>query len=104
VATYTHRVQVFGMPWQGRRRFSIAHPSIPSRWGGRSFGCPMTYSHSRREGARGWAIQFRPSLCSSTDILYAMGIYAAVRRVDPAARGRVEGQEPDEKHKARRGG
>ena len=27
-------VQVFGMPWQGRRRFLIAHPSIPSRLGG----------------------------------------------------------------------
>jgi hypothetical protein len=34
----------------------------------------MIYSPSRREGARGWAIQFRASLCSSTDILYAMGI------------------------------
>ena len=34
----------------------------------------MTYSPSQREGARGWAIQFRPSLCSNTDILYAMGI------------------------------
>ena len=31
-------------------------------------------------------------------------VYAAVRRVDPAARGRVRGQEPDEKRKARRGG
>jgi len=34
----------------------------------------MTYSPSQREGVRGWTIQFRPSLCSNTDILYAMGI------------------------------
>ena len=25
------------MPWQGRRRFSIAHPSIPSRWEGKKY-------------------------------------------------------------------
>jgi hypothetical protein len=31
-------------------------------------------------------------------------VHAAVRRVDPAARGRVQGQEPDEKREARRGG
>jgi hypothetical protein len=37
IRRYTHRVQVFGMPWQGRRRFSIAHPSIPSRWEGKKY-------------------------------------------------------------------
>jgi hypothetical protein len=37
VTVYTHRVQVFGMPWQGRRRFWIAHPSIPSRWEGKKY-------------------------------------------------------------------
>ena len=25
------------MPWQGRQRFSIAHPSIPSRWEGKKY-------------------------------------------------------------------
>ena len=59
-------------------RYALAHPSIPPVGRGRSIGCPMTYSPSRREGARGWAIQFRPSLCSSTDILYPMGIDLAV--------------------------
>jgi hypothetical protein len=63
------------MPWQGRRRFSIAHPSIPSRWEGKKYQLSNDLlSPSRGEGARGWAIQFRPSLCPSTDILYAMDI------------------------------
>ena len=59
---YTHRVQVFGMPWQGRRRFSIAHPSIPSRWEGKSIGCPMTYSpHVGRGRSIGCPMTYSPS-------------------------------------------
>ena len=58
------------MPWQGRRRFSIAHPSIPSRWEGKKYRLSNDLFPSRREGARG---------CSSTDILYAMGISSVSR-------------------------
>jgi hypothetical protein len=75
----------FSMPWPT--------PQSPPVGRGRSIGCPMTYSPSRREGARGWAIQVRPSVCSSTDILYAMGIDLAV----PGCRIRlVELLDPDE--------
>ena len=61
-------------PGKGGNDFRSPTPQSPPVGRGRSIDCPMTYSPSRREGARGWAIQFRPSLCSSTDILYAMGI------------------------------
>jgi hypothetical protein len=62
------------MPWQGRRRFSIAHPSIPSRWEGKKYRLSNDLFPLPTGGGEGWAIQFRASLCSSTDILYAMGI------------------------------
>ena len=68
-------VQVFGMPWQGRQRFSIAHPSIPSRWEGKKYRLSNDLFPLPTGGGEGVGDPIQPSLCSSTDILYAMGIY-----------------------------
>jgi len=54
-----------------------AHPSIPSRWEGKKYRRYNDLFPLPTGGGEGWAIQLRPPLCSSTDILYAMGIHLA---------------------------
>ena len=48
------------MPGKGGDDFRSPTPQSPPVGRGRSIDCPITYSPSQRERARGWAIQFRP--------------------------------------------
>ena len=55
-------------PGKGGRRFSIAHPSIPSRWEGKKYRLSNDLFPLPTGGG-----------CSSTDILFAMGISSVSR-------------------------
>jgi hypothetical protein len=68
---------------QGRQRFSIAHPSIPSRGEGKKYRLSNDLFPLPTGGGEGVGDPIQPSLCSSTDILYAMvymRIVGATRR------------------------
>ena len=63
------------MPWQGRRRFSIAHPSVPSRLEGKKYRLSNDLFPSRRECmAKGRAIQFRPLPLFQHRYRYILGV------------------------------
>jgi len=79
---------------QGMRRFSIAHPSILSRWEGKKYRLsnnlfPLPTGGGVGDPMRELAIQFRSALCSNTDILYAMSI-ARGFKADLGTPGRLE--------------
>ena len=75
---YTHRVQVFGMPWQGRQLFSIAHPSIPSRWEGKKYRLSNDLFPLPTGGGEGWAVPARYSVRDG----YILGVTALVGTID----------------------
>ena len=61
-------------PGKGGNDFRC-HPSIPSRWEGKKYRLSNDLFPPPDGTGRGVGDPIQPSLCSSTDILYAMGIY-----------------------------